>query len=180
MNNSLFDASAADLTIERIRALAAQPDQMESLTPEFKREYSPSLVTTIAAMANTYGGMILVVVNDKDEPGTERVIGVNAQQTIDQIVSGCSTALDPPWEPAFLNVPFDDGSGRSVVIIRVDANVAPRPVLVKLKAPIRLSGRNATADRARLLQLAREEPSAGVLPMGQNVMSPNLARDNEI
>ncbi|WAU81397.1 hypothetical protein O1Q96_17355 [Streptomyces sp. Qhu-G9] len=42
-----------------------------------------------------------------------------------------------------------------------------------------MSGRNATADRARLLQLAREEPSAGVLPMGQNVMSPNLAWDNE-
>ncbi|WP_326761728.1 hypothetical protein OHB35_44820 [Streptomyces phaeochromogenes] len=41
MNNSLFAASAADLTIEHIRALAAQPDQMESLTPEFKREYSP-------------------------------------------------------------------------------------------------------------------------------------------
>ncbi|MFB6528978.1 helix-turn-helix domain-containing protein [Streptomyces sp. NPDC056399] len=179
MNNSLFAASAVDLTIERIRALAARPDQVESLTLEYKSEYSSSLVTTIAAMANTYGGMILVGINDKDEPGTERVVGVDAQETIDQIVSGCSTILDPPWEPAFFNVPFDDGSGRSVVVIRVDANVAPRPLLVKLKAPIRLSGRNATADRARLLQLAREEPSAGVLPMGQNVMSPNLDRDVE-
>ncbi|MET9810864.1 AlbA family DNA-binding domain-containing protein [Streptomyces halstedii] len=179
MNNSLFAASAADLTIERIRALAARPDQVESLTLEYKSEYSASLVTTIAAMANTYGGMILVGIHDKVEPGVERVVGVDAQPTIDQIVSGCSTILDPPWEPAFFNVPLDDGSGRSVVVIRVDANVAPRPVLVKLKAPIRLSGRNATADRARLLQLAREEPSAGVLPMGQSVMSPQLERDFE-
>ncbi|MFL0028387.1 helix-turn-helix domain-containing protein [Streptomyces sp. NBUL23] len=179
MNNSLFAASAADLTIERIRALAARPDQVESLTLEYKSEYSASLVTTIAAMANTYGGMILVGIHDKVEPGVERVVGVDAQPTIDQIVSGCSTILDPPWEPAFFNVPLDDGSERSVVVIRVDANVAPRPVLVKLKAPIRLSGRNATADRARLLQLAREEPSAGVLSMGQSVMSPHMERDFE-
>ncbi|MGW0545337.1 AlbA family DNA-binding domain-containing protein [Streptomyces griseoincarnatus] len=179
MNNSLFAASAAELTIERIRALAARLEQVESLTLEYKSEYSSSLVQTIAAMANTYGGMILVGINDKVEPGVERVVGVDAQATIDQIVSGCSTMLDPPWEPAFFNVPLDDESRRSVVVVRVDADVAPRPVLVKLKAPIRLSGRNATADRNRLLQLAREEPSARVLPMRQNVMSPNLERDNE-
>ncbi|MGW2826485.1 AlbA family DNA-binding domain-containing protein [Streptomyces sp. NPDC001443] len=175
----MFAASAADLTIERIRALAARPDQVESLTLEFKREYSKSLVTTIAAMANTYGGMILVGISDKAEPGTERVVGVDAQETIDKIASGCREKFDPPWEPTFIPVPFADGTGRSVVVVRVDANVAPRPLLIELKAPIRLSGQNSTADRDRLLQLAREEPAARVLPMGQNVMSPNLERDQE-
>lgn len=34
----LFAASKADLTIERIRALAARADQLESQTLEFKRE----------------------------------------------------------------------------------------------------------------------------------------------
>ncbi|MEU6611571.1 ATP-binding protein [Streptomyces shenzhenensis] len=179
MNNSLFAASAADLTIERIRALAARSDQVESLTLEFKREYSFGLVKTIAAMANTYGGMILVGINDKAEPGVERVVGVDAQETIDKIASTCSEKLDPPWEPTFFTVPFDDGSGRSVVVIRVDPNVAPRPLLIDLKAPIRLSGQNSTADRDRLLKLAREEPSAGVLPMGQNVMAPRLNPDSE-
>ncbi|MBQ0887470.1 ATP-binding protein [Streptomyces sp. RM72] len=179
MNNSLFAASAADLTIERIRALAARPDQVESLTLEFKREYSKSLLTTIAAMANTYGGLILVGINDKVEPGTDRVVGTDAQETIDKVASGCREKFDPPWEPTFIPVPFHDGSGQSVVVIRVDANTAPRPLLIDLKAPIRLSGQNSTADRARLLQLAREESSAGVLPMGQHVMSPNLTRDND-
>ncbi len=179
MNNSLFAASAADLTIERIRALAARPDQVESLTLEFKREYSKSMVKTIAAMANTYGGMILVGVNDKVEPGVERVCGVDAQEEIDKIASGCREKFDPPWEPTFIPVPFNDGTGRSVVVIRVDANVAPRPLLIDLQAPIRLSGQNSIADRDRLLKLAREEPSAGVLPTGQNIMSPNLDRDRE-
>lgn len=35
----LFAASMADLTRERIRALVAGPDQVESQTLEFKREY---------------------------------------------------------------------------------------------------------------------------------------------
>ncbi|WP_371611780.1 AlbA family DNA-binding domain-containing protein [Streptomyces clavifer] len=179
MNNSLFAASAADLTIERIRALAARPDQVESLTLEFKREYSKSMVKTIAAMANTYGGMILVGVNDKVEPGVERVVGVDAQEEIDKIASGCREKFDPPWEPTFIPVPFNDGTGRAVVVIRVDADVAPRPLLIDLQAPIRLSGQNSIADRDRLLKLAREDPSAGVLPMGQNIMSPNLERDRE-
>ncbi|MFF8505814.1 helix-turn-helix domain-containing protein [Streptomyces anulatus] len=177
MTNSLFAASAADLTIERIRALAARPDQVESLTLEFKREYSKSLVTTIAAMANTYGGTILVGINDRAEPGVERVVGVNAQKMIDKIASTCSEKLDPPWEPAFFTVPFDDGSGLSVLVIRVDPDAAPRPLLIDLKAPIRLSGQNSTADRDRLLKLAREEPPARVLPMGQSVMAPRLGQD---
>ncbi|MFG6295258.1 AlbA family DNA-binding domain-containing protein, partial [Streptomyces rochei] len=83
MNNSLFAASAADLTIERIRALASRLDQVESLTLEYKSEYSSGLVQTIAAMANTYGGVILVGINDKVEPGIERIVGVHAQPTID-------------------------------------------------------------------------------------------------
>ncbi|MFD8288013.1 helix-turn-helix domain-containing protein [Streptomyces lavendulae] len=179
MNTSLFAASAADLTIERIRALAARPDQVESLTLEFKREYSKSLVTTIAAMANTYGGLILVGITDKAEPGTDRVVGVDAQDTIDKIASSCREKFDPPWEPTFIPVPFDDGSGLSVVVIRVDANTAPRPLLIDLKAPIRLSGQNSTADRDRLLKLAREEPTVDVLPMGQGLMAPSLNRNNE-
>ncbi|MFD3565572.1 helix-turn-helix domain-containing protein [Streptomyces sp. NPDC058686] len=178
MNHSLFAAAAADLTIERIRALAARPDQVESLTLEFKREYSKSLVTTIAAMGNTYGGLIMVGIADKVEAGSERVVGVDAQETIDKIASGCREKIDPPWEPTFIPVPFDDESGRSVVVVRVDANKAPRPLLIDLKAPIRLSGQNSTADRDRLLRLAREEPTADVLPMGQGLISPRLTTDN--
>jgi Putative DNA-binding domain len=179
MNTSLFAASAADLTIERIRALAARPDQVESLTLEFKREYSTSLVKTIAAMANTYGGLIMVGILDKAERGTERVVGVDAQETIDKIASGCREKFDPPWEPTFIPVPLDEESGLSVVVIRVDANLAPRPLLVDLRAPIRLSGQNSTADRDRLLQLAREDPASEVLPMGQHIMAPSLYQNSE-
>ncbi|MFE4577436.1 AlbA family DNA-binding domain-containing protein [Streptomyces chartreusis] len=180
MTSSLFAASAADLTIEHIRAVAARPENVESLTLEFKREYSTSLLKTIAAMANTYGGLIMVGIVDQaeaDKKGCERVVGVDAQDTIDRIASGCHEKFDPPWEPTFIPVPLGDGSGRSVLVIRIDANTAPRPLLVDLQAPIRLSGRNSVADRDRLLQLAREVAGAGVLPMGQNLMAPSLDQD---
>jgi predicted HTH transcriptional regulator len=99
----LFAASAADLTIERIRAFAARPEQVESLTLEFKREYSTSLLKTIATMANTYGGLIIVDKAEADKKGCERVVGVDAQETIDKIASGCR------WEPTFIPVPLAPG-----------------------------------------------------------------------
>ncbi|MGA5895096.1 helix-turn-helix domain-containing protein [Streptomyces venetus] len=179
MVTPLFAASMADLTIERIRALAARPDQVESQTLEFKREYSSSLLKSIAAMANTYGGMILVGVNDRAADGEDRVVGVDAQSVLDQIVSGCYEKFDPPWEPKFISVPLDDGSGLSVIVIKVDPNAAPRPLLMDMKAPIRLSGRNASADRDRLLALAREDRLADAVPMGQHVTSPQIPQDNE-
>lgn len=179
MVTPLFAASMADLTIERIRALAARPDQIESQTLEFKRDYSSSLLKSIAAMANTYGGMILVGVNDRAAAGEDRVVGVDAQSVLDQIVSGCYEKFDPPWEPKFIPVPLDDGSGRSVIVIKVDPNAAPRPLLMDMKAPIRLSGRNASADRDRLLALAREDRLADAVPMGQHVASPQIPQDNE-
>lgn len=62
--------STADLTIEHVRALAGRADQVESQTLEFKREYSSGLLKSIAAMADTYGGVILVGVSDA--PSTAR------------------------------------------------------------------------------------------------------------
>ncbi|MFE2969331.1 helix-turn-helix domain-containing protein [Streptomyces sp. NPDC059340] len=146
---------------------------------EFKREYSSSLLKSIAAMANTYGGMILVGVNDRAADGEDRVVGVDAQSALDQIVSGCYEKFDPPWEPKFIPVPLDDGSGRSVIVIKIDPNAAPRPLLMDMKAPIRLSGRNASADRDRLLTLACEDRLAEAVPMGQHVTSPQIPQGND-
>jgi predicted HTH transcriptional regulator len=42
-----------------MRTLVAQ-NLPESLTLEYKEQYSSSLVETVAAMANSYGGLILV------------------------------------------------------------------------------------------------------------------------
>jgi len=47
-----------------VRELVSQ-NLPESLTLEYKEIYSPGLVTSVAAMANSYSGLILVGVTDQ-------------------------------------------------------------------------------------------------------------------
>jgi predicted HTH transcriptional regulator len=122
-------------------------------------------------MANTYGGLILVGVTD--QPGPDRLAGV-PEQAVVQIVNACHEQLEPPWEPEVIPVPLAaDAAGQYILVIRVDPVRAPRPLLISGAAPIRLQGRNATADRARLAQLFRESP----LPLrgaGRRLNPPDL------
>jgi hypothetical protein len=153
---SLFACSPADVTLERVRELVGQ-DLPESLTLEYKEKYSPSLVKSVAAMANSYGGLILVGVTD--QPGPGRLAGVPGQALV-QIVNACHEQLEPPWEPEIVPVPLmAESEGRCILVIRIDAARAPRPLLISGAAPVRLQGRNATADRSRLAQLFSEIPS---------------------
>lgn len=152
---SLFACSPADVTVERVRELVGQ-DLPENLTLEYKEKYSLSLVKSVAAMANTYGGLILVGVTD--QPGPDRLVGV-PEQAVVQIVNACHEQLEPPWEPEIIPVSLAaDAAGQYILVIRIDPVRVPRPLLIGGAAPIRLQGRNATADRARLAQLFRESP----------------------
>lgn len=166
--HSLFMCAAADVTVDRVRALVKQ-NPLESLTHEYKEKYSPSLVKSVAAMANSYGGLIVVGVTDKPNDD-DRLVGVS-EEAITQITSGCHTRLEPPWEPEILVLPLPEKTGRYLLVIRVFSAIAPRPVLLDGAAPIRLNGRNATADRMRLAQLFSEVPQratwAAPLPVPQ-------------
>ena len=98
---SLFACAPADVTLERVRELAAQA-LPESLTLEYKERYSPSLVKSVAAMANTYGGIIMVGVADQPSPG--RLTGV-PESAVVQIANACYESMEPPWEPEIIPVP---------------------------------------------------------------------------
>lgn len=170
---SLFAGAPADVTLERVRELVAQ-DPPESLTLEFKRQYSSSVVRSIAAMANSYGGLILIGVTD--QPGPSRLVGV-PDTAIVQVANACHESLEPPWEPEIMPVPLDGDVGLYVLVIRVDPARAPRPLLVGGTAPIRLQGRNATADRARLRQLFSESPTSLRSP-SRRINAPDVPTDN--
>jgi Putative DNA-binding domain len=167
---SLFACSPADVTLERVRELVGQ-DLPESLTLEYKEKYSPSLVKSVAAMANSYGGLILVGVTD--QPGPGRLAGV-PEQALVQIVNACHEQLEPPWQPEIVPVPLTaEAGGRYILVIRIDPARAPRPLLISGAAPVRLQGRNATADRSRLAQLF-SETSALLQGGGRRLNPPDL------
>ena len=112
------------------------------------------MVKSVAAMANSYGGLILVGVTD--QPGPGRLAGV-PEQALVQIVNACHEQLEPPWQPEIVPVPLTaEAGGRYILVMRIDAARAPRPLLISGAAPVRLQGRNATADRSRLAQLFSE------------------------
>jgi Schlafen, AlbA_2 len=168
---SLFACAPADVTLERVRELVGQV-LPESLTLEYKQRYSPSLVKSVGAMANTYGGLILVGVTDQLGPG--RLAGV-PEAAVAQIANACHETLEPPWEPEIIPVPLTaEPAGLYVLVIRVDPARAPRPLLLSGAAPIRLQGRNATADRARLAQLFSESP-VPLRSAGRRLNPPDLA-----
>jgi hypothetical protein len=171
---SLFRCPAADVTLARVRELVDQ-SLPESLTLEYKERFSSSLVTTVAAMANSYGGIVLVGIVDSH--ANERIVGVS-ESAVTQIANACHDALEPPWEPEIVPVRLPDSVDAYVLVIRVDPTRAPRPLLVDGYAPVRLHGRNAKASRDRLSQLFSE--SALSMPaMYKTVPAPQLPREDD-
>ena len=157
---SLYATSATDITLELIRGLI-QTTPTESLTVEYKQEFARDLPECVAAMANTYGGLILVGVTDEHSP--DRLAGVDGEVQV-QVANACHDSLEPPWVPEMMTVRISDApNSRVILIIRVDPSRAPRPLLLRGYAPIRLPGRNARAGRLHLGQLFAEptSPSRG-------------------
>jgi hypothetical protein len=167
---SLLSTPPSEVTFDRVRALV-ETTQPESLTLEFKEKFSTGLVDSIAAMANSYGGLVLIGV--KDIPGHDRISGVS-ESTVTQIVNACHETLEPPWQPEIVPVSLPNDPTRLVLVIRVHADRAPRPILIKGAAKIRLHGRNATADRTRLAQLFAEthNPAAATRPFATRAQIP--------
>lgn len=148
-------------------------DLPESLTLDYKEQFAPSLVDTVACMANTYGGLVLVGVTDN---APRQIVGV-PEPTVTQIVNACHDTLEPPWEPEIIPVPIAS-SDLFVLVVRVDPSRAPRPLLIQGRVRIRLQGRNATADRARLAQLFSESPMAPG-PVSASITPPQLPRNQD-
>jgi hypothetical protein len=146
---SLLACSAADVTLERVQDLLEQ-NLLEGRNLEYKEQFSSRLVETVAAMANTYGGIVLVGVDS-----TRHLVGV-PESTVDQIANACHEKLEPPWEPEIISLPLAAGEDSFLLVLRVQTERAPRPVLIDGKAFIRLTGRNAPADRGQLARLFAE------------------------
>lgn len=154
----LFTAPAEEVTTELLHDFLDQRIR-EGHVVEYKRQVTPEVVEVIASYANTYGGLILVGVDTQQRPNRDLpgdVPGVPPDAKED-LVNKINNLLEPPWwSPEVLQVPHGT-DGKVVLVIRVDAAAAPRPVMYQGYVPIRMDGRKAKADR-RLIKLLLEEP----------------------
>ena len=140
----------------------------EPLTVEFKEGGStPAVAECAAAMANLHGGLILGV-TDQDR----RIVGV-PREAMAHVADVLATHLESPrWQPEMIEVPLGDGSDRYVLVLRVNADTAPRSVFVQLTdrfskekrtifwAPIRMPGSTRPATREELSALFAEQRQA--------------------
>src|SRR3954464_11072476 len=110
--HSLLYCAQSSVTIERIRDLVAQVGP-EVPTVEYKAVMSQGIAKAVAALANTYGGLVLVGVTD------DRVVKGVKEKTIEAVAEHCHGKIEPPWIPEIVPVPMDDDSGLYVLVLRV-------------------------------------------------------------
>lgn len=141
----------------------------ENFTVEYKRN-ADGLPEAVAAMANTHGGLVLVGIEPhpefKNRPGA--VVGVPPQEKERQ-VNRIAGLLDPAWWcPEVVPVPTGDGD-KVILVVRIDAASAPRPVFHNGTVHVRIDGRNQRADR-RLVRALFDEQGPFPLPSYQAPM----------
>lgn len=127
----------------------------EGLTVEYKGDFDT--LEEVAAMANTYGGLVLAGVphrgkDGKELPGTP--IGVplaDRQRMLDRMANMYS----PPYTPEV--IPVAVGGDRYVLVVRVDSDRAPRPIMYQGRIPVRREARNGWANLTEIRALLDEQ-----------------------
>ena len=152
--------SAVDYELVRAFVLSAEEADLfsESLTFEAKEMRSGSNVAeAVAALSNTDGGIVLVGVKDKGATGEDRIVGVPKSEH-DALASNLH-AIIPEAMPEIIAVAMSDGQ-RLVLVLRVDADAVPHPVMVSGKVLFRIPGHSVPADRHRVLDLVARDQAA--------------------
>jgi hypothetical protein len=129
--DDLGTVPAADLfaAIEEFTGVALAP---ENRTPEgylldFKQEWSEKAVKTVAAFANTFGGLLIVGVSERDGRA-DQIVGINVgprQELRTSIASSIASNISPtpPYEIWNLVMPQDPSKQLCVIRVRKGAGI---------------------------------------------------------
>jgi pimeloyl-ACP methyl ester carboxylesterase len=124
---SFFDLPPAAIDTAALDGFLAE-QLPESVNLDYKKELSASVYETIAAMANTYDGIVLVGVdedgNDLPRPVLPPV-GVRSGDR-ERLVNQAYTCLQPPF--VLDVVPITLPGGVDVLVVRVDSSRVDRPI----------------------------------------------------
>lgn len=166
---SFFDLPPSAITHAALDAFL-QERLPESLNLDYKRELGDRVFETIAAMANTYGGIVLIGVDeDPQDPTRPQLppLGVGRDER-ERLVNQSYTRFRPPFAPDVVPVPLPGGN--EVLVVRVDPSRAERPIVLTRgddhKIFVRLEARNAPADRYRMAALFAEPPGTQAATVG--------------
>lgn len=117
----MFTGDLNDLSFDDILSFLAQ-DLPEGQRLDYKEAFPKNLEKTMAAMANTEGGLILIgVAEDPERPRHPRPqpIGIATNQAEESVVSKGMMAIREPLFPEVTAVPFPDDPSRCVLVVRI-------------------------------------------------------------
>jgi hypothetical protein len=169
----LLHAHSSEITIERIRRLVREVGP-ESPVVEYKAQFAKTIAKGVAALANTYGGLILVGVSDD---GT--VDGVESK-VIESVAEHCVSKIEPPYLPEIIPVRLAAESSRYVLVIRVVPGTHVVPLLVDGVAWVRHQNTSHPADWSRLRDLFAVTDSSQHQEGAWNITAPQASGDQAV
>jgi hypothetical protein len=155
----LYSLPIDEIGFEHIQGFCEE-DREESAILDYKADWPKNLEKTIAAMANTSGGIILVGVAERS--GTRRpelpIAGVTVDAGVDglkqKVTSTAYRAIYPPVFPEVRVCQFSDDSNRAVVLIRVHESAqTPHATHGRSRVHVRVDSQSEPEPLANLEQL---------------------------
>jgi Putative DNA-binding domain len=109
-----------------------------------------------SALANTFGGVVLVGV-DEDKQGPDRLTGIPSTDRT-RLVSWCWSRLTPPFSPEVIPVSLGHDD-LYVLAVVINTDYIRRPVMISQgnRVPVRLDDQNQAPDWYRLRDLFTEQ-----------------------
>lgn len=146
--------------LDRIRQLVSQND-LERGRLEYKRQLDNGrqALEAIVALANTFGGVVLIGVDEKQH-GLDRLSGVPATERT-RLVSLCWSQLTPPCSPEIIPISLGHDD-LYVLAVVINTDYVRRPVMLNQgnRILVRLEDQNQPPDWYRLRDLFTEQAPA--------------------
>lgn len=170
---ALLHAAPSEVTFQRVQAVVQQTGP-ESIMIEYKETLKNAkegtVARAVAALANTYGGLVLIGVTDD-----RKIKGVPGK-LIDAVAEHCHGKIEPPWVPEIIPVALEHESDSFVLVLRVPPDHPNRPFLVDGTAYMRHHSTTHPADWQRLRDLFAQS-AASVSQTVWTIQRPDLPRD---
>jgi hypothetical protein len=123
---------------------------------DFKAIWSDTALKAVAAFANTFGGILVLGISDKDGRADE-IVGIPSQrhELKTRIASMIASNISPTPSYEIRDVAFPDGSGRHLCVVRVRKGNHLHLLTKKGADPVYVRNENESipADSARLQAL---------------------------
>lgn len=161
---AIFTKGLGDITYDEVVAFCEQ-GIAEGVNLDYKKEFPPEgwrLAKTISAFANTFGGVVIIGVEDEDSRPKPPYEGIDDADGLGLRVE--NIVLDNIYPPVFPQIRVcPPADGKTFVIVRVpQSNDTPHAIYNKTKVYIRTGDRNmpeglATIERLDWLRNRRQK-----------------------